>query len=31
MIIVTNTADYQEVTPVAQGELAEGAVLLELK
>ena len=31
MIIVTNTADYQEVTPVAQGELAEGAALLELK
>ena len=31
MIIVTNTADYQEVTPVAQGELAEGAALLDLK
>lgn len=31
MIIVTNTADYAEVTPVAQGDLAEGAALLELK
>ncbi|CDO17582.1 Putative PTS system, sucrose subfamily, IIABC com ponent [Streptococcus gallolyticus] len=31
MIIVTNTADYSEVTPVAEGTVAEGANLLELK
>ena len=31
MIIVTNTADYSEVTPVAEGTVAEGADLLELK
>ncbi|RCW16558.1 PTS beta-glucoside transporter subunit EIIBCA [Streptococcus gallolyticus] len=31
MIIVTNTADYSEVTPVAKGTVAEGADLLELK
>lgn len=31
MIIVTNTADYSEVTPVAEGTVAEGTNLLELK
>ena len=31
MIIVTNTADYSEVTPVAEGTVAEGTDLLELK
>ncbi|SCA90416.1 PTS system, sucrose-specific IIB component / PTS system, sucrose-specific IIC component / PTS system, sucrose-specific IIA component [Streptococcus macedonicus] len=31
MIIVTNTADYSEVTPVAEGTVAVGTDLLELK
>lgn len=31
MVVVTNTADYSEVTPVAQGTVAEGSDLLELK
>lgn len=31
MIIVTNTADYSEVTPVAEGTVAEGADLLKVK
>lgn len=30
MIIVTNTADYSEVSPVAEGRVAEGTDLLEL-
>ena len=31
MIIVTNTANYSEVTPVAQGKVSEGVALLELE
>lgn len=31
MVIVTNTADYASVTPVAEGAVAKGDVVIELK
>lgn len=31
MVIITNTADYAEVTPVATGAVAKGDVVVELK
>ena len=31
MVIVTNTADYASVTPVAEGTVAKGDAVIELK
>ena len=31
MVIVTNTADYASVTPVAEGALAKGDAIIEVK
>ncbi|KXT64635.1 sucrose-specific PTS transporter subunit IIBC [Streptococcus sp. DD04] len=31
MVIVTNTADYASVTPVAEGEVAKGDAIIEVK
>ena len=31
MVIVTNTADYASVTPVAKGALAKGDAIIEVK
>ena len=31
MVIITNTADYASVTPVAEGTVAKGDAVIELK
>jgi len=31
MVIVTNTADYTSVTPVATGAVAKGDAIIEVK